>query len=294
MYVIMGASGNTGKPLAMALLKAGKKVRVLSRTEDKVKELKAQGAEVMVGESSDVSYLTKAFTGATAVYAMIPPNFAAADFTDYQKKFADAVVEAVKKCNVKYVVSLSSVGTHLEEHSGVVFGLRYMEQKLDAISGLNTLHLRPTYFMENTLGQVGVIKQMGVMGSPVKADLKLSMIATKDIADYAFKRLNSLNFSGKNVQYLLGQRDLTYNEVASVFGKAIGKPDLKYNEFPAAAFKQALMLMGTSENLADNMNRFIDHLNKGKVLEDAKRDAESTTSTSIEEFAHTFAYVYNM
>ena len=242
----------------------------------------------------DVNYLTKAFTGATAVYAMIPPNFAATDFTDYQKKFADAVAEAVKKCNVKYVVSLSSVGTHLEEHSGVVFGLRYMEQKLDAISGLNTLHLRPTYFMENTLGQVGVIKQMGVMGSPVKADLKLSMIATKDIADYAFKRLNSLNFSGKNVQYLLGQRDLTYNEVASVFGKAIGKPDLKYNEFPAAAFKQALMLMGTSENLADNMNRFIDHLNKGKVLEDAKRDAESTTPTSIEEFAHTFAYVYNM
>ena len=294
MYVIMGASGNTGKPLAMALLKAGKKVRVLSRTEDKVKELKAQGAEVMVGESSDVSYLTKAFTGATAVYAMIPPNFAATDFTDYQKKFADAVAEAVKKCNIKYVISLSSVGTHLEEHSGVVFGLRYMEQKLDAISGLNTLHLRPTYFMENTLGQVGVIKQMGVMGSPVKADLNLSMIATKDIADYAFKRLNSLNFSGKNVQYLLGQRDLTYNEVASVFGKAIGKPDLKYNEFPAAAFKQALMLMGTSENLADNMNRFIDHLNKGKVLEDAKRDAESTTSTSIEEFAHTFAYVYNM
>jgi len=290
----MGASGNTGKPLAMALLKAGKRVRVLSRTEDKVKELKAQGAEVMVGESSDVNYLTKAFTGATAVYAMIPPNFAATDFTDYQKKFADAVAEAVKKCNVKYVVSLSSVGTHLEEHSGVVFGLRYMEQKLDAISGLNTLHLRPTYFMENTLGQVGVIKQMGVMGSPVKADLKLSMIATKDIADYAFKRLNSLNFSGKNVQYLLGQRDLTYNEVASVFGKAIGKPDLKYNEFPAAAFKQALMLMGTSENLADNMNRFIDHLNKGKVLEDAKRDNESTTSTSIEEFAHTFAYVYNM
>lgn len=44
MYVIMGASGNTGKPLAMALLKAGKKVRVLSRTEDKVKELKTQGA----------------------------------------------------------------------------------------------------------------------------------------------------------------------------------------------------------------------------------------------------------
>nr|MCU0407128.1 NmrA family NAD(P)-binding protein [Ignavibacteriaceae bacterium] len=182
MYVIMGASGNTGKPLTMALLKAGKKVRILSRSEEKVKELKAAGAEVMVGDSNDAGFLTKAFTGATAAYVMIPPNWAATDFTDYQRKYADTIAEAVKKSGVKFVVSLSSVGTHLEEHSGVVFGLRYMEQKLDAIPGINTLHLRPTYFMENTFGQIGVIKQMGIMGSPVEADLVLSMIATKDIA----------------------------------------------------------------------------------------------------------------
>jgi uncharacterized protein YbjT (DUF2867 family) len=290
----MGASGNTGKPLAMALLKAAKKVRILSRSEEKVKELKAAGAEVMIGDSNDAGFLTKAFTGATAVYTMIPPDWTAADFTNYQRKYADAIAEAVQKSGVKYVVSLSSVGTHLEEHSGVVFGLRYMEQKLDAIPVLNTLHLRPTYFMENTLGQVGVIKQMGVMGSPVKADLKLNMIATKDIADYAFKRLNALNFHGSNIQYLLGQRDLTYKEVASVLGKAIGKPDLQYSEFPPEAFKMALMQMGASESLADNMNKFIGHLNKGKVLEDANRDAENTTPTSIEEFAHTFAYVFKM
>ncbi len=294
MYVIMGSSGNTGKPLAMALLNAGKKVRILSRSEEKVKELKAAGAEVMIGDSNDAGFLTKAFAGATAAYVMIPPNWAAVDFTDYQRKYAAAIAEAVKKSGAKYVVSLSSVGTHLEEHSGVVFGLRYMEQKLDAITGLNTLHLRPAYFMENTFGQIGVIKQMGIMGSPVKADLKLSMIATKDIADYAFKRMNALNFSGKNIQYLLGQRDLTYKEVAAVLGTAIGKPDLQYSEFPPEGFKQALMQMGASESLADNMNKFIGHLNKGRVLEDAKRDTESTTPTGIEEFAHTFAYVFKM
>ena len=199
MYVIMGASGNTGKPLAMALLNAGKKVRILSRSEEKVKELKAAGAEVMIGDSNDAGFLTKAFAGATAAYVMIPPDWAAVDFTDYQRIFADAIADALKKSTVKHVVSLSSVGTHLEEHSGVVFGLRYMEQKLDAITGLNTLHLRPAYFMENTFGQIGVIKQMGIMGSTVKADLKLSMIATKDIADYAFERMNALNFSGKNI-----------------------------------------------------------------------------------------------
>ena len=92
----------------------------------------------------------------------------------------------------------------------------------------------------------------------------------------------------------MGQRDLTYKEAAAVLGKAIGKPDLQYSEFPPEGLKQALMQMGASESLADNMNKFIGHLNKGRVLEDAKRDTESTTPTGIEEFAHTFAYVFKM
>lgn len=49
--------------------------------------------------------------------------------------------------------------------------------------------------------------------------------------------------------------------------------------------------MGTSENVADNFNAFIKAANDGKVMI-AKRTAESTTPTTIEDFAHTFAFVY--
>jgi uncharacterized protein YbjT (DUF2867 family) len=169
-----------------------------------------------------------------------------------------------------------------------------MEQQFNAIPIINVLHLRPSYFMENILGQIGVIKQMGIMGSPVRPDLKLSVIATKDIAAYAAKRLLALNFSGKSVHYLLGQRDVTYNEIAGIIGASIGKPDLKYVEFPYDEFGKALLQVGASQSLADNMNTFIRALNAGKVLEDAKRTADTTTPTSIEEFSKTFAYVYNM
>lgn len=290
----MGATGNTGKPLAMALLNAGKKVRVISRAADKTKALKDKGAELFLGDSSNAEFLTKAFTGATAAYVLIPPEWTATDFYAYQQKMADAIVTAVKNSGVKNVVSLSSVGTHIEEFSGVVYGLRYLEQKLNAIENLNALHLRPTYFMENIFSQIPVIKQNGIMGSPVKGDLTMTVIATQDIAAYAAKRLLSMDFKGKGIQYLLGQREVTYNEIAKVFGKAIGKPDLAYVEFPYEGLKQALLEMGASESLADSMNTFVQKLNEGKVSADAKRTPESTTPTTIEEFAKTFAHVYNM
>ena len=294
MYVIMGATGNTGKPLAMALLNAGKKVRVISRAADKAKALTDKGAELFLGDSSNADFLTKAFSGATAAYVLIPPDWTASDFYSYQQKMADAIVTAVKNSGVKNVVSLSSIGTHIEEFSGVVYGLRYLEQKLNAIENLNALHLRPTYFMENIFSQVPVIKQNGIMGSPVKGDLTMTVIATQDIAAYAAKRLLAMDFKGKGIQYLLGQREVTYNEIAKVFGKAIGKPDLAYVEFPYEGLKQALLGMGASESLADSMNTFIEKLNEGKVSADAKRTPESTTPTTIEEFAKTFAHVYNM
>ena len=276
-------------------MEAGKKVRIISRNAEKAKELTDKGAELFIGDTSDAEFLKKAFNGATAVYAMIPMDWQTANYTEHQVKHANAIAEALRECKVKYVVSFSSQGAHLESDSGVVLGLHKMENIFNEIEGLNTLHLRPTYFMENSLGMIGLIKQAGIMGSPVKADLSFPVIATKDIANYAAKRLLALDFKGHNIQNLLGAREVTYPEMAKVYGAAIGKKDLNYVEFSYADFKNSLIQqMGASENVADNFNEFIKAMNEGKVMAQAKRDAESTTPTTIEEFAHTFNYVYNM
>lgn len=47
---------------------------------------------------------------------------------------------------------------------------------------------------------------MGLKGSPTESDLMMNMNATKDSAVYAAKRLLALDFTGHNVQYLLGKR----------------------------------------------------------------------------------------
>lgn len=294
MYVITGATGNTGKPLALALLNAGKQVRVISRDENKAADLKAAGAEVVIGDSTDAAVLNQAFAGATAVYAMIPPNYIAPDFYNYQTTAADAIAGAVVANNVPYVVTLSSVGAHLPEKAGVVQGLHYMETRLNQLEGVNVLHLRPTYFMENTLGMAPLAKMAGIIGSPVNPDLTMNMIATRDIADYAAKRLLALDFNGKSHQDLLGSRDISYGEVAKVYGQAIGKPELMYVTVPSSDMhKMMLNEWGVSESLANNMIQFIETMNEGQVLQATVRNAESTTPTSIEDFAQVFKAVYN-
>lgn len=293
MIVVTGATGNTGKPLALALLAKGKNVRVISRSAENASELAAKGAEVAVGDPADHQFMTGALKGAEAVYAMVPMSWTPQSFFEHQKAHIDAIAAGVKANGVKHLVSLSGLGTHLEKDSGVVLGLRYAEQTYDAIDGLSTLHLRATYFMENTLSHLDLVKKKGIMGSPIKPDLKLGMIAAKDIGEYGAKRLSALDFHGHNTQFLLGERDLTYAEVAKVYGRAIGKEDLEYVEFSYEDFGEALSAMGVSKSVVDNFVQFIKKLNEGRILEKTVRDSESTTPTSIEEFANIFAYLYN-
>ena len=294
MYVITGASGNTGKVIANALLDAGKKVRVLGRDAEKVKELTDKGAEAAIGNLEDIDFLTKAFGGGLAVYAMIPPNFQTDDYRGYQNNVADAQIEAAKNAGVKYIVTLSSDGAHLKEKAGVVQGLADMEEKWNAVEGINVLHLRPSYFMENALGQIDTIKNMGIMGSPIKGEMSFPMVATNDIGELAAKRLLNLDFKGSEVQYLLGSRDVTFNEVAGIFGKVIGKEDLKYVDFPYEDAKKAMMEgWGFSKNVADSYIEFMQTANTGNLFEDAKRTEQNTTPTSVEDFPKIFAHVYN-
>ena len=74
MYVIAGASGNTGKIVAQELLSHGKKVKVIGRNAGHLKPLVEKGAEPLIGDLSDGDFLKRAFSGAEAVYILIPPK----------------------------------------------------------------------------------------------------------------------------------------------------------------------------------------------------------------------------
>jgi len=292
MYVIMGATGNIGSKLANILLDKGEKIKVIGRSAERLKPFADRGAEAAVGDVSDVQFLTDAFQGADAVFALIPPDYTTDDFRGYYNDIGDNLVKSIRDSGVKHVVFMSSVGAHLPEKTGPIKGSYDVEQKLNKLDGINVLHLRPTYFMENLLGNIGIIKSMGTNGDALKGDVKFAMIATKDIAPVAAAHLIKKEFSGKSVHELLGQRDVSMNEVTQIFGAKIGKPDLGYVQLSPEDAKKGMMDFGLSEDVSDQLVELSQGINAGLLAVTQPRTAENTTDTSIEEFADLFARVY--
>ncbi len=153
MYVITGATGNTGRGIVERLASQRHIVRAIGRSRERLRVLEAKGAEAYVCDLADTDELTHAFDGALAVYVMIPPTNESPDFRTYQELIGDSLATAIKDAGVTHAVCLSSVGADKSEGTGPVVGLHNLEQKLNRIGGLNVLHLRAGYFMENTFAQ---------------------------------------------------------------------------------------------------------------------------------------------
>ena len=293
MHVVLGATGNTGHVVAKTLLSRGQKVRVVGRSAERLQPLAAEGAEIFVGDATDGPALTRAFKGAESAYVMVPPNPSSSDFRAFQDRVSDAIAAAVQNSGIKNVVSLSSIGADKPSGTGPVVGLYNLEQKLNSIDRVNVLHLRAGYFMENTLPQVAVIRMVGSVSGPIRPDLKLPMIATRDIGAAAADALLLDEIQGKQTRELLGQRDIDYTEVATIIGKAIGKPSLRYIQAPDEQLRLAMMQMGMSANFVGLILEMAGALNSGYMKALEPRSASNTTPTSFETFVEeAFAPAY--
>jgi uncharacterized protein YbjT (DUF2867 family) len=285
MIVVTGATGNTGKSAAEALLVKGEKVRVVGRDSAKLEPLVAKGAEAFIGDLADATTLTKAFEGAAAAYLMIPPGHQRDDYRAFQDRVSDVFAAAIAGARLPYVVALSSVGAQNAEKTGPIVGLHNMEQKLNRIPGLNVLHLRPGQFMENLLMSLPPLRSMGVLPGSSPADVPLPWIAAKDIGAYAAERLRARDFKASSTQELFGPRDISMKEVASIIGKAIGKPNLGYMQVPFMMLEPALVQMGMPKSTAALLIEMWKAANAGLLTPEEPRSAKNTTATTLEWFA---------
>ena len=284
MYTVLGATGHIGSVITRRLLEKGEKVRVVGRNTTRLQAFVQKGAEAFIGDVGDVEAMTRALQDVRAAFLMMPPGMSSPDYRADQDRESTAISTAARNAGLHYAVDLSSYGAQVSAGSGPILGLHYAEQKLNAVEKLNVLHLRPAYFMENHLAAIGMIQMMGLYGGALKPDLPTPMIATRDIGAYAAERLLKLDFKGKQTQELLGERELTMNEVTTVIGKALLKPELRYAQFPYDQVQKVLVQMGTPAKTAAYFIEMFQGLNDGIVVPTEARSAENTTPTSIETF----------
>ena len=289
-HVILGATGNTGSIIADSLLSKGRNVRVVGRDAGRLQRFVRKGAEAFTGDASDAGALTKAFRGARAAYLLLPPITSRED----QERESDAIAKAVTESGLRYAVHLSSYGAHVPEGTGPITGLHSSEQKLNAIGGLNVLHLRAAYFMENNLAAISMIQGMGILGHALLPGLKLPMIATPDVGGYAAQRLLDLDFSGKQTRELLGERDLSMAEATTLIGRGIGKPDLRYEQFTYDQAQHGLEQMGMPPKKAAVYIEMFKAINTGVLAAQEPRSRQNSTPTSFETFVQdVFAPAYH-
>jgi len=264
---VLGSLGNISKPLAEKLIAAGHEVTVVSNNAEKAAAIEAIGAIPAIGSVEDVEFLTGAFSGADAVYTMVPPNFITTEWKKYIADTGRGYAEAIKKAGVKNVVNLSSIGAHLPDGVGPVSGIHFVELALNELDGVNVLHLRPAYFYINFYHSVDMIKNAGIIGGNYGAAANLVIVDPGDIAETAAKALDELSFTGKSAVYIVSSEH-TCAEVASIIGNAIGKPGLPWVEFKDEDVINAMTGSGASLDVARNYAQMGDAIRTGIMFED--------------------------
>ena len=191
MFVIAGVTGNTGKVAAETLLSQGKPVRVLVRDAAKGESWKKRGAEVAVTDLDDVEALTKALKGADGAYLLLPPNFAFQNPRADNGKRTRALFEATEKAGVRHIVFLSSVGAQHEAGTGPI-GAVHDAEKIFSASKANVTFIRAAYFMENAGNSLYAL-DAGAYPTFLRPDLKVPMVATRDIVPYLVFSLSAVS-----------------------------------------------------------------------------------------------------
>jgi len=204
-------------------------------------------------------------------------------------------VSALSKARVPRIVAVSSVGAHLAEGTGPVLGLHDLETRLNTLKDAEVVVLRPSYFMENLLWSIPLIRNQGINGSPIRPDVPIPMVATEDIAEATAHMFIEGIFHGHPVVYLLGPRELTMSEATRILGEAIGKPGLKYVQFSEDDARKAMTAgAGMSGNVVEAMLEMQRGFNAGIIRPTRERSVESTTTT-LESFSKlAFAHAYRV
>lgn len=281
MFVISGATGNTGKVAAQQLLRAGKPVRALVRDAAKASELKALGAELVTVDLNDRDALTRALDGAQGWYLLSPPDLGAQDFVAARSHQLRQWADAAKAAQVPHVVFLSSVGAQHASGNGPIRSVHAGEQALRA-AGLSTTSVRAAYFVENWASVLPVAKQDGVLPSFIPGDLRMPMVSTVDIGRMAAEALLD-GARGERVLELSGPEDVTPKEVAAVVGKILGKP-VQLVEPPLEAVVPTFTSFGISANVAGLYREMYAGLIAGHVrFEGAPRAEPRRGTTRIEQ-----------
>ncbi|QEC76764.1 NAD(P)H-binding protein [Mucilaginibacter ginsenosidivorax] len=304
--VVTGSLGNIGKPLTQILVGQGHHVTVVSSNPKKQQDIETLGAKAAIGSIADIEFLARTFTGANAVYGMIPLSFTEPDLGSYLRRMAQNYTQALQRAQVKRVVVMSGWAADLVQAENV-------EDVFDVLTGVSITVMRPASFYTNFYQSMDLIRGKGLMGKLLTlrysglwallsgktgllmgnygGDDRTVFVSPLDIADAVAEEL-LLHPEKKTTRYV-GSEEMACNEAAQIIGKAIGKPWLKWVLLTDKQMLQGMKMAGLPEKLAETLVEMQAAMHSGKTLQNFHRSQPRMGKVKLADFAKEFAVVYH-
>ena len=290
--IITGSLGHISQPLAQQLVQAGHAVTVISSSADRQPAIEALGATAAIGSLADPDFLATTFTGAEAVYCMVPPNMAAPDVLAYYRQLGHSYAQAIRRAGVRRVVHLSSWGADLDHGTGFILGSHQVEGILNELPGVVLTHLRPGSFYYNLYAFAGMIKHQGLIGTNYGGEDVVVLSAPADIAAAAAEELTAAATNGISMRYLASD-ERTASEIARALGAAIGQPDLQWLTFSDEQTQKALETRGIPAPVAALFVELGASIHSGAMRQGYLRHKPQTMGkVKVEDFAQEFAAAF--
>ncbi|MBY3211721.1 NmrA family NAD(P)-binding protein [Rhizobium laguerreae] len=283
MIVITAPTGDIGRQVVQHLLMSSAPIRVIVRDPSHLAEDVRGSVELVKGSHGDPGVLNEAFSGADAVFWLVPPDPKAVSVKAAYVDFTRPAAAILKEQDIKRVVSITALGrgSPFADQAGFVTGSMAMDD-LIASTGVAFRGLAMPSFMDNIARQATAIRDQGKFFLPISGGLKLPSVATRDIAAVAARWLLDNSWTGQSEVPVLGPEDISFNDMAEIISDVLGK-EVSYQQISLDAYKARFVQFGMSNAMAQGMTDMAWAKDQGLDLA-VSRTPDNSTQTSFRQW----------
>jgi uncharacterized protein YbjT (DUF2867 family) len=285
VYLITGAGGGTGsisRRVVQSLLDAGEQVRAMvRRDDDRAEQLRAIGAEVIVGDLTRAGDIVDAMDGVRRVFFNMSVS------PDYLRATTEVCAVTVERGRLDVIVNMSQMTvsqmTLTSTDESNQHRLHWLAEHVLNWSGLPVIHVRPTVFLDNPLFTFlasPTVRDRGVLALPFGTG-RTSPIAADDVARVVAALLRSPDDRVGQVYELTGPEVLDIDGLAQQYSRALKRPvageDVPLDEWE----RDVLVPLGLPDHLRQHLATMA-RLHRGGRYDRATTDVEQITGHSAQ------------
>lgn len=276
MILVTGGTGKVGSEVVRLLADAGEPVCVLARDSRRAVGIMRPGVDIVPGDLGSAASLDEACVGVDRVFLLSPAD-------PRQVEWESNVIGAATRAGVRHLVKISAIGAAKNSPVAIARWHWAVEQELET-SGLPYTILQPHSFMQNLLGSATTVMEQSAIYAPA-GDGRIGMVDARDIAAVAARVLMAPEEHRGHTYLVTGPAAVSYADVAATLSKVLGRP-VRYVDVAPADAKQAMLVMGMSEWLADDLLTLfaIGRAGGGAVVTDLVPRVTGRPARGLEEF----------